>query len=195
MIARIVTALVALVLVPLLASADDHELRAKAAAKARALFCLHDTTAPARAAACTCAQGTGTCPCVECDCAIATGKLTWFTDNNAAVAEARRTGKPILILCGSIACPPCHVLKSRLTDPKLAGVLKGFVLLKLDDRHDLASAMGVTTYPTLLHADSDGTVRRTWQAKDAAVPALADWMSRKTPVRTSFVYSPLVCGS
>jgi len=90
--------------------------------------------------------------------------VPWRTDAAEARAEARQTGKPMLVLYTAGWCPPCQQLKAdSFADPAVADqIAEHYVPLKLD--HDRltaqqaadAAAMGVAALPTLLVLDPAG---------------------------------------
>ncbi len=79
----------------------------------------------------------------------------WVNAPEAAIAEAKRTGKPILIDFFGIWCPPCNLYEETVFNKKeFKSIARSFVLLKLDaDRESsfaLKSHFGIGGYPTLV---------------------------------------------
>jgi tetratricopeptide (TPR) repeat protein len=87
----------------------------------------------------------------------------FVNDPQAAIAEAKKRGLPLLIDFYGIWCPPCNLYAERLfPSPEFRMLRKRFVLLKLDaDREEsfeLKSRYRVGGYPTWIAvAPTDGT--------------------------------------
>jgi uncharacterized protein YyaL (SSP411 family) len=60
--------------------------------------------------------------------------IDWWEWGAEALAEAERTGRPILLSVGYAACHWCHVMaEESFTDPKVAAVVNAhFVAIKVD---------------------------------------------------------------
>ena len=76
--------------------------------------------------------------------------ITYAKDYDAALAESKTSGKPVLIVFKTNACKWCDKFeKESLADAKVVDyVSKNFVAVKLDNTHELAKAYGVAIYPT-----------------------------------------------
>jgi thioredoxin-related protein len=88
--------------------------------------------------------------------------LSWQPSYHAALREAARSGKPIMLVVGTEACVWCKQLDARsLNDAHIVPILNGkYVLYKLDaDREAaLANALKAQVYPSLYFASSKGKI-------------------------------------
>ena len=81
----------------------------------------------------------------------------WIENPAGAIAEARNTGKPILIDFFGVWCPPCNLYEELVfPKPSFRGLSRKMVLLKMDaDRetsYELKAKFSVGGYPTLILA-------------------------------------------
>jgi len=79
-------------------------------------------------------------------------------DVDDAFAEARESGRPVLLYWGAVWCPPCNQLKAGLfKDPAFIALTGRFVPVYLDGDEEGAQAwgerFGVRGYPTLIVLD------------------------------------------
>ncbi len=90
---------------------------------------------------------------------VKTNQTELFIDNDIvkAIAESKKSKKPLLIDFYGIWCPPCNLYDETVFNtPAFAKVAKNFVLLKLDvddeKSFELKSKFKIGGYPTLLIA-------------------------------------------
>ncbi len=92
--------------------------------------------------------------------------IPWRTDYDAALAEGKKTGKPILIDFSATWCPPCQEMKrSAWPDSRVASLATTkFIPLAMDvdsaGAKDPAAKYGISTIPSIVIVDSDGKVLR-----------------------------------
>ncbi len=95
----------------------------------------------------------------------------------AAISEASRAGKNIVLVFGANWCPDCHALDAQMQKPELAGLIKNnFVIVKIDvgrfdrnldlaEKYDLPLKRGLmsllkrTGIPALAVLDPHGKLR------------------------------------
>ena len=92
--------------------------------------------------------------------------IDWRKDFVLAMAEARESEKPLLLVFSASWCPPCIVMKQEVwPDPDVSEVVKnGFVPLHIDvdDKRDaaIAARYGIRGIPAVLIIDANGDVLR-----------------------------------
>lgn len=90
--------------------------------------------------------------------------IEWRTDLNAALEEARRTDKRVLIDVSADWCPPCIAMKHDVwPDPTVERtVAQSYVPLLIDAHRDVAvmGRYGIRGIPAILITDGDGTLIR-----------------------------------
>jgi thioredoxin-related protein len=89
-------------------------------------------------------------------------EVQWYRDLNAARNVAKNGNRPMVIDFGTVNCHWCKQLDATtLRDPRIVKLLaENFVAVKIDANKEpaLAQSMGVTAFPTLIFARSDGTI-------------------------------------
>lgn len=92
--------------------------------------------------------------------------IPWRTDLAAALEEARKTGKPVLVDFSASWCPPCQEMRrSSWPDPRVGRAIEnGYIPVLMDAdspaSSEPASRYGIQLIPAILVLDSGGNVLR-----------------------------------
>jgi thiol:disulfide interchange protein len=107
--------------------------------------------------------------------------IEWRTDFDAALGEARREGKRVLVDFSADWCPPCIAMKHDVwPDPEVArAIADGYVPLLIDtDKNGVVpERYGVTGIPTILVLDDTGTVLR--ESAFLSASGMVEFLSEK----------------
>lgn len=91
--------------------------------------------------------------------------IAWRTDLAAALAEAQRSGKPLLVDFSAVWCPPCIAMKhDTWTDPRVERAVAAAAVpvhVDIDREPATASRYGIESIPTVVLLNGDGQVLRT----------------------------------
>lgn len=89
------------------------------------------------------------------------GKINWQADYAAALSEARKTGKPVLLDFTAKWCAPCQEMeKAFWTRPDVAEAMKNFVAVKVDydQEKKLVNRFAVRGLPYIAFSDPIGSL-------------------------------------
>lgn len=146
-------------LLPFSATPQEHGTDARArVAMAMSAPVVEVLPLPLKPSACPCPK----CSCDDCQC---TGGVCKCEACTGAVwhsyadgyAEAKRTGRPCVIVVSTAACPPCRQLEATLATVDLTG----FVAIKVDANAEpsTAAALMSSKVPHTLVIGADGNTR------------------------------------
>jgi thiol:disulfide interchange protein len=108
------------------------------------------------------------------------GTLTWKTNLDNALAQAKKEKKPLFVDIYATWCGPCRKMEqTTYTDEKVQSQLKKYVLVKIDADQDRETAkkFGTQYLPTLLVLNHKGQVvtsQAGYMDPDAFLAFLAD---------------------
>jgi thiol:disulfide interchange protein len=87
--------------------------------------------------------------------------IKWQPSLNAALKEAKRTGKPIFIDFYADWCGPCKMLDKAYFKPALKQESSRWIMVKIDADKDKAAVnkYDVSGLPTMLFLDSNGKIK------------------------------------
>lgn len=108
--------------------------------------------------------------------------IAWEPSLETALERAKATGKPILVDFYTDWCPACKTMSQTYAAPEVVAIAGNVVSVKVNAEHrsDLAAQYGVTSYPTIMALNSDGSVYNSFVG--AYSPAeFAQWLRGTFP--------------
>ncbi|NSW58480.1 MAG: thioredoxin family protein [Armatimonadetes bacterium] len=87
--------------------------------------------------------------------------VKWLSDYQAALDEADKSGKLVLIDIYSDYCPPCRQMDEKTwPDPKIVAASRDFVCIKVnsDENQEVPEKYGTQFIPHVVFAKADGSV-------------------------------------
>lgn len=106
-----------------------------------------------------CAAVAASVALISCGAPEPVAKASWTKDFEAAKAEAKKSGKLLMVDFNATWCGPCQLYKSEVfpTDD-FNRAAKDFVLVEIDtdEQPDLAKRYGVGPIPDIRMMDADG---------------------------------------
>ena len=90
------------------------------------------------------------------------GSIAWRTDFQAALDEARKLNRPVLVDFSAEWCPPCQMMKHDVwPDAEVGKVATASfvpVMMDVDLNREVASRYGISSIPTVMILNPDGKV-------------------------------------
>lgn len=90
------------------------------------------------------------------------GKIPWKTDPHAAMKEAAKIGKPMMLYFTSEGCGPCAALeRGAFSNDGVVKAAEDIVPILIDcnwgrNHRDISDRFGIRGYPTVVFTDPDG---------------------------------------
>ncbi|MFI5378753.1 MAG: thioredoxin family protein [Tepidisphaerales bacterium] len=90
--------------------------------------------------------------------------IPWRTNFDAALAESKQSGKPVLLDFSASWCPPCQVMKretwpsAKVREAVTAGYIPVFVDVDAAGSRAISARYGISGIPSILIVDAQGTV-------------------------------------
>ena len=91
--------------------------------------------------------------------ALKTSAIAWQPSFEAALAQSKASGKPVMVDFGAKWCGACRMMEEQTyPDAAVIAASKFFVMVKVDvdERQDLANRYGISSLPTTAWLRSDG---------------------------------------
>jgi hypothetical protein len=105
-------------------------------------------------------------------------ELHWLSDPEAAFAQARAEGRPLLALTSAEWCPPCQLLESTtLEDPWVRWMLGDLLLLRVDEDPAFNAVHRAPSYPTLIVFDPEGVEQHRFSGYQPTLPFLRECLA------------------
>ncbi|MCB0386406.1 MAG: thioredoxin family protein, partial [Bdellovibrionales bacterium] len=89
-------------------------------------------------------------------------EIAWRKEGmDVALAEAKKTNRPLFVYWGAVWCPPCNVIKAKVfPHPEFKSALSSFIPVYLDGDTESAQSWGeklnASGYPTLMILSPEG---------------------------------------
>lgn len=86
--------------------------------------------------------------------------VKWQPSLNAALKEAKRSGKPVFIDFYATWCGPCKLLDKAYEKPEMKAAASRYVMVKVDvdKNQSIAQKYGVQAMPTMVFLNSQGKI-------------------------------------